>query len=84
MQILLYCVAVPEAAVRKCELARTLAVRFEKVVWETGRILRFHRGAASAADVTFAANSNTILKFDNPSAFTGTVSGLSTGDLVDL
>jgi hypothetical protein len=40
--------------------------------------------AASAAHVTFAANSNAILKLDDPSAFTGTVSGLATGDFVDL
>jgi hypothetical protein len=41
-------------------------------------------GAASAAHVTFAANSNAILKLDNPLSFTGTVSGLTTGDYIDL
>jgi hypothetical protein len=39
-------------------------------------------GAASAADVTFAANSTAILKLDN--SFSGTVSGLTTGDYIDL
>ena len=42
-------------------------------------------GGASAAHVTFAvANSDAILKLDDPSAFTGTVSGLTTGDYIDL
>ena len=41
-------------------------------------------GGASSAKVTFAANSDAILKFDSPSTFTGTVSGLTTGDFVDL
>jgi hypothetical protein len=41
-------------------------------------------GAASTAHVTFAANSNAILKLDDPSTFTGTVSGLTTGDYIDL
>jgi hypothetical protein len=41
-------------------------------------------GAASAADVTFAANANAILKLDNPSAFSGTVAGFTTGDYIDL
>jgi hypothetical protein len=34
--------------------------------------------------VTFAANADAILKLDNPSAFTGKVSGLTTGDYIDL
>ena len=41
-------------------------------------------GGASAANVTFAANSDAILKLDDPSAFTGKVSGLTTGDYIDL
>jgi hypothetical protein len=41
-------------------------------------------GGASAAHVTFAANSDAILKLDDPSAFTGKVSGLTTGDYIDL
>jgi hypothetical protein len=39
-------------------------------------------GAASAAHVTFAASSNAVLKLDN--SFSGTVSGLTTGDYIDL
>jgi hypothetical protein len=39
---------------------------------------------ASAAKVTFAANSSAMLKLDDPSAFTGTIFGLTTGDSVDL
>lgn len=39
---------------------------------------------ASAASVTFAANSNAILKLDNPLTFTGTVSGFTAGDYIDL
>jgi hypothetical protein len=38
----------------------------------------------SAANVTFAANSDAILKLDQPSTFSGTVSGLTTGDYIDL
>ena len=41
-------------------------------------------GGASSANVTFAANADAILKLDNPQAFTGTVSGLTTGDYIDL
>ena len=46
-------------------------------------------GGASAAKVTFAANSDGILKLDHqsvgdPSAFTGTVSGLNTGGFIEL
>ena len=41
-------------------------------------------GGASSAKVTFAANSDAILKLDSPSSFTGTVSGLAMGDHVDL
>jgi hypothetical protein len=41
-------------------------------------------GGGSSADVTFAANSDGTLKLDQPSAFTGTVSGLTTGDYIDL
>ena len=41
-------------------------------------------GGASSAHVTFAANSDAILKLDDPSAFTGKVSGLTTGDYIDL
>jgi hypothetical protein len=42
-------------------------------------------GGASAAHVTFAAaNSDAILKLDDPSAFTGKVSGFTTGDYIDL
>ena len=41
-------------------------------------------GGASSAKVTFAANSNATLKLDSPSTFTGTVSGLTTGDYIDL
>jgi hypothetical protein len=46
-------------------------------------------GGASSANVTFAANSDGILKLDHqsvgdPSAFTGTVSGLNTGGFIDL
>ena len=46
-------------------------------------------GGASSAKVTFAANSDAILKLDHqsvgdPSAFTGTVSGLNTGGFIDL
>ena len=41
-------------------------------------------GGASAAKVAFAANAEAILKLDAPSAFTGTVSGLTTGDYIDL
>ena len=46
-------------------------------------------GGASSAKVTSAANSDAILKLDHqsvgdPSAFTGTVSGLNTGGFIDL
>jgi hypothetical protein len=41
-------------------------------------------GGTSSAKVTFAANSDAILKLDSPSTFTGTVSGLTTGDYIDL
>jgi hypothetical protein len=41
-------------------------------------------GGASAARVTFAANSSAMLKLDDPSTFTGTIFGLATGDSVDL
>ena len=42
-------------------------------------------GASSSAEVTFAPQSDGgILKLDDPSAFTGTVSGLTTGDFIDL
>jgi hypothetical protein len=41
-------------------------------------------GGASAAKVTFAANSDAILKLDDPLAFTGKVSGLTAGDHIDL
>ena len=41
-------------------------------------------GGTSAAHVTFAANADAILKLDDPSAFTGKVSGLTTGDYIDL
>ena len=42
-------------------------------------------GGASTASVTFAAgNSHAILALSTPSAFTGTVSGLTTGDYIDL
>ena len=41
-------------------------------------------GGPSSANTTFAANSDAILKLDAPSAFTGTVSGLTTGDYIDL
>ena len=41
-------------------------------------------GGASSAHVTFAANADAILKLDKPSAFTGTISGLTSGDCIDL
>ena len=41
-------------------------------------------GGASSAKVTFAANSDAILKLDNPSTFTGTVSGFTAGNYIDL
>ena len=41
-------------------------------------------GGASSANTTFAANADAILKLDNPLAFTGTVSGLASGDYIDL
>ena len=41
-------------------------------------------GGASPADVTFAANADGFLKLDEPLAFTGTVSGFTTGDYIDL
>jgi hypothetical protein len=41
-------------------------------------------GGPSSANTTFAANSDAILKLDAPSTFTGTVSGLTTGDYIDL
>jgi hypothetical protein len=41
-------------------------------------------GGTSSAKVTFAANSDAILKLDSPSTFTGTVSGPTTGDYIDL
>ena len=37
-------------------------------------------GGPSAARVTFAANSNAMLKLDDPLKFTGTIFGLTTGD----
>jgi hypothetical protein len=41
-------------------------------------------GGPSSAKVTFAANSDAILKLDSPATFTGTVSGLAKGDSIDL
>jgi hypothetical protein len=41
-------------------------------------------GGPSAARVTFAANSNAMLKLDDPLKFTGTIFGLTTGDSLDL
>ena len=41
-------------------------------------------GGASSARVTFAANSDGILKLDAPSTFTGKVSGLTAGTYIDL
>jgi hypothetical protein len=41
-------------------------------------------GGPSSAKITFAANSDAILKLDKPSTFTGTVSGLTTGDYLDF
>ena len=41
-------------------------------------------GGASSAHVTIAANADAILKLDDPSAFTGKISGLTTGDYIDL
>ena len=38
-------------------------------------------GGPSSANTTFAANSDAILKLDDPSAFTGKVSGLTTAGL---
>jgi hypothetical protein len=39
---------------------------------------------ASSTNVTFAANSDGILKLGDPQAFTGTVSGLANGDYLDF
>ena len=41
-------------------------------------------GGASSANVTFGASTDAILKLDKPSTFTGTVSGLTTGDYIDF
>ena len=41
-------------------------------------------GGASSANVTFGASTDAILKLDSPSTFTGTVSGLTTGDYIDF
>ena len=41
-------------------------------------------GGPSTAKVTFAANSNAMLKLDDPLKFTGTIFGLTTGDSLDL
>ena len=41
-------------------------------------------GGSSARRVTFAANSDGILKLDAPSTFTGKVSGLTAGTYIDL
>ena len=39
---------------------------------------------ASSARVTFAANSDAILKLDKPHEFKGTISGLANGDYIDF
>ena len=41
-------------------------------------------GGASSAKVTFAANSDAILKLDDPLTFKGTVSGFTAGNYIDL
>ena len=41
-------------------------------------------GGPSSAQVTFDPNADAILKLDQPQGFTGTVSGLTTGDYIDL
>ena len=48
----------------------------------TNSVLEF--GAASAANSTFVAGTNDLLKLDDVSGFSGTVAGLATGDSVDL